>query len=105
MRQHVSLAPGLIAGTVLFDVRSALYVEMRDSPFAESSRQTMLPLKNFETFSRIVLFATMTIFALQSSMMKDQSLSCWASYIGTIAAPRPKQAYAMTAHSTRLSAM
>ncbi len=36
--------------------------------------------------------ATTTSFASQSSMMKCQSFSLCASYIGTIAAPRPKHA-------------
>src|SRR4051794_17099133 len=102
MRQQVSSFFGLIEGTSLFDERSALYVvEVLPFPLlGESSRQTMLPLKKLCTFSRIALVATTTSFASQSSMMKCQSFSLCASYIGTIAAPRPKHAYAMTAQCT-----
>jgi hypothetical protein len=40
-------------------------------------------------FARSASLATMSTLASQSRTMKSHSLGCWASYMGTYAAPSP----------------
>ena len=92
----MSLGAGSIDGLGAFAPASRIAAYEQGSVFGSERPITSLIDGAFSFsslhFSKISSVAAITVVALQSLQMKAHSFASWASYIGTRAAPMPKQA-------------